>query len=63
MSVTRLKWLESWMLGLCGSTTTWIHSSPDVAAGGHKESGMGVEGGLAGMLSYCNYQVTYVPKA
>lgn len=46
--------------------SVWINNhmnfSPDVAAGGHKESGIGVEGGLAGMLSYCNSQVVYAPK-
>ena len=35
--------------------------SPHVAFGGHKQSGIGVEGGLDGLLEYTNTQVLVIP--
>lgn len=47
--------------------TVWInesqHLSPLVAFGGHKQSGLGVEGGLEGLLEYTNAKTTFVKKA
>jgi acyl-CoA reductase-like NAD-dependent aldehyde dehydrogenase len=44
--------------------TVWInesqHLSPLAAFGGHKQSGLGVEGGLEGLLEYTNAQTTFV---
>ncbi|KAG5300614.1 aldehyde dehydrogenase [Histoplasma ohiense] len=45
----------------------WINAhqevSPSVPFGGHKESGIGFEGGLDGLKSYCNAQAFYIKKA
>lgn len=47
--------------------TVWInetqHISPLGAFGGHKQSGLGAEGALEGLLEYTNPQTTYVRKA
>ncbi len=47
--------------------TVWINESgylsPLAAFGGHKQSGLGVEGGLDGLLEYTNAQTTFVKKA
>jgi acyl-CoA reductase-like NAD-dependent aldehyde dehydrogenase len=47
--------------------TVWInetqHLSPLGAFGGHKTSGLGVEGALEGLLEYTNAQTTYLRKA
>lgn len=44
----------------------WINthheSNPLAAFGGHKESGIGFEGGIGGLKSYCNAQSIYVKK-
>ncbi|KAF5503049.1 putative aldehyde dehydrogenase FUS7 [Colletotrichum fructicola] len=44
----------------------WINNHMDLGSsapfGGHKESGFGVEGGLAGIIGYCNSQTLYIPK-
>jgi aldehyde dehydrogenase (NAD+) len=46
--------------------TVWVnesqHLSPLAAFGGHKQSGLGVEGGLEGLLEYTNAQTTFVKK-
>ena len=46
----------------CGSV--WINSfekpTASVVMGGHKESGIGGEGGWQGLLAYCNTQVMHV---
>ncbi|KAF4813152.1 putative aldehyde dehydrogenase FUS7 [Colletotrichum siamense] len=46
--------------------SVWINNHMDLGSsapfGGHKESGFGVEGGLAGIIGYCNSQTLYVPK-
>lgn len=46
--------------------TVWVNShfelDPGVPYGGHKESGMGVELGLDGLLVFCNPQVLYLKK-
>ena len=46
--------------------TIWInetqHISPLGAFGGHKQSGLGSEGALEGLLEYTNAQTTYVRK-
>jgi acyl-CoA reductase-like NAD-dependent aldehyde dehydrogenase len=45
----------------------WINShfdiSPKAPYGGHKQSGMGVEWGLAGLLGYCNSQTQWLKKS
>jgi acyl-CoA reductase-like NAD-dependent aldehyde dehydrogenase len=47
--------------------TVWInetqHISPLGAFGGHKQSGLGTEGALEGLLEYTNTQTVYVRKA
>ncbi len=47
--------------------TVWInetqHLSPLGAFGGHKQSGLGSEGALEGLLEYTNTQTVYVKKA
>ncbi|MDO9338370.1 MAG: aldehyde dehydrogenase family protein [Caulobacter sp.] len=47
--------------------TVWInesqHLSPLAAFGGHKQSGVGVEGALEGLLEYTNTQTVFVKKA
>ena len=44
----------------------WINSSeqplPEAYFAGHKESGVGGEGGTQGLLAYCNAQTTYFYK-
>ncbi|EFR03944.1 aldehyde dehydrogenase [Nannizzia gypsea CBS 118893] len=44
----------------------WINShvepSNDVSFGGHKESGIGYEGGLGGLMGYCNAQSIQITK-
>ncbi|KAM5368240.1 hypothetical protein ACJZ2D_009606 [Fusarium nematophilum] len=46
--------------------SVWVNNhmdmSPMAPFGGHKSSGIGVEGGLAGVLGYCNMQTLYLPK-
>lgn len=46
--------------------SVWIncHQENSLLApfGGHKESGIGYEGGLGGLKSYCNAQAIYVKK-
>jgi aldehyde dehydrogenase (NAD+) len=46
--------------------TVWINEtqylSPLAAFGGQKQSGLGVEGGLEGLLEYTNTQTTFVKK-
>ncbi|KAI8287714.1 hypothetical protein K4K60_012115 [Colletotrichum sp. SAR11_57] len=46
--------------------SVWINNHMDLGSsapfGGHKESGFGVEGGLAGIIGYCNSQTLYIPK-
>jgi aldehyde dehydrogenase (NAD+) len=46
--------------------TVWInetqHLSPLAAFGGHKQSGLGTEGALDGLLEYTNTQTTFVRK-
>ncbi|KAF4918394.1 putative aldehyde dehydrogenase FUS7 [Colletotrichum viniferum] len=46
--------------------SVWVNNHMDLGSsapfGGHKESGFGVEGGLAGIIGYCNSQTLYVPK-
>ncbi|KAL2831500.1 Aldehyde/histidinol dehydrogenase [Aspergillus cavernicola] len=48
------------------SGSVWVNShfdvAPDVPFGGHKQSGMGVEWGLAGLLGYCNSQTQWLKK-
>ncbi|KAF3401909.1 Aldehyde dehydrogenase 5 [Penicillium rolfsii] len=48
------------------SGVVWVNShfdvSPMVPFGGHKQSGLGVELGLAGLLSYCNSQTQWLKK-
>jgi acyl-CoA reductase-like NAD-dependent aldehyde dehydrogenase len=41
---------------------THLELDPNVGFGGHKESGLGAEWGLAGLKSYCNSQVLYLKK-
>ncbi|KAJ5667701.1 Aldehyde dehydrogenase N-terminal [Penicillium maclennaniae] len=44
----------------------WVNShfdvSPKVPFGGHKQSGMGVEWGLSGLLAYCNSQTQWLKR-
>ncbi|KDN68944.1 putative aldehyde dehydrogenase [Colletotrichum sublineola] len=46
--------------------TVWVNQhtviSPVATFGGHKQSGIGSEWGVAGMKSYCNVQTLFVPK-
>jgi acyl-CoA reductase-like NAD-dependent aldehyde dehydrogenase len=45
----------------------WVNShfdaSPMAPFGGHKQSGIGVEWGLAGLLEYCNSQTQWLKKS
>ncbi|OJD18382.1 hypothetical protein ACJ73_08724 [Blastomyces percursus] len=41
---------------------THMEASPGAPFGGHKESGIGYEGGLGGLKSYCNAQSMYIKK-
>lgn len=47
--------------------SVWINShfdtSPKAPFGGHKQSGLGVEWGLSGLLSYCNSQTQWRKKS
>ncbi|KAF9238183.1 hypothetical protein DTO027I6_7854 [Penicillium roqueforti] len=49
------------------SGCVWVNSHFDVAPntplGGHKQSGMGVEWGLDGLLEYCNSQTQWLKKS
>lgn len=44
----------------------WVNShfdvQPNVPFGGHKQSGLGVEWGLPGLLGYCNSQTQWLKK-
>lgn len=42
---------------------THMQSHPSAPFGGHKWSGLGVEGGVDGLKQYCNVQVAYLAKA
>ncbi|KAJ5726985.1 hypothetical protein N7493_006012 [Penicillium malachiteum] len=48
------------------SGSVWVNShfqvAPNVPFGGHKQSGMGVEWGLTGLLGYCNSQTQWLNK-
>jgi len=48
------------------SGSVWVNSHfdvlPNVPFGGHKQSGMGVEWGLTGLLGYCNSQTQWLKK-
>ena len=48
------------------SSVAWVNShfdvAPNVRLGGHKQSGIGVEWGLAGLLGYCNSQTQWLKK-
>lgn len=47
--------------------SVWVNSHFDVSAkapfGGHKQSGIGVEWGLTGLLGYCNSQTQWLKKS
>ena len=47
--------------------TVWVNCHfemyPNIPFGGHKQSGIGVEQGLAGLKSYCNSQTLYLRKS
>jgi aldehyde dehydrogenase (NAD+) len=47
--------------------TVWINESqalsPHAAFGGHKQSGIGVEGGQEGLLEFCQAQTVFVRRA
>ncbi|KAJ5301647.1 hypothetical protein N7508_006510 [Penicillium antarcticum] len=49
------------------SGSVWVNShfdvSPTAPFGGHKQSGMGVEWGLTGLLGYCNSQTQWLKKS
>lgn len=49
------------------SGSVWVNShfdvSPTAPFGGHKQSGLGVEWGLAGLLGYCNSQTQWLKKS
>jgi acyl-CoA reductase-like NAD-dependent aldehyde dehydrogenase len=49
------------------SGSVWVNShfdlSPTAPFGGHKNSGMGVEWGLNGLLGYCNSQTQWLKKS
>lgn len=49
------------------SGVVWVNSHFDVMPtapfGGHKQSGMGVEWGLTGLLGYCNSQTQWLKKS
>lgn len=44
----------------------WVNNhaelSNNTSFGGHKESGIGYEGGLGGMMGYCNAQSVHITK-
>ncbi|KAK2853348.1 hypothetical protein FQN49_005162 [Arthroderma sp. PD_2] len=46
--------------------SVWINNhlepSADSSFGGHKESGIGYEGGLGGLMGYCNAQAIHINK-
>lgn len=48
------------------SGMVWINTHQELSAlapfGGHKESGIGYEGGLGGLKSYCNAQTLVIQK-
>ena len=48
------------------SGLVWVNEihkmEPEVPMGGHRESGIGVENGVEGLLSYCNVQSLAVSK-
>lgn len=48
------------------SGSVWVNShfdvSPKAPFGGHKQSGIGVEWGLTGLLGYCNSQTQWLKK-
>ncbi|OOQ84711.1 aldehyde dehydrogenase [Penicillium brasilianum] len=49
------------------SGVVWVNShfdvSPNAPFGGHKQSGVGVEWGLSGLLGYCNSQTQWLKKS
>lgn len=49
------------------SGSVWVNShfevSPNFPFGGHKQSGIGVEWGLTGLLGYCNTQTQWLKKS
>jgi acyl-CoA reductase-like NAD-dependent aldehyde dehydrogenase len=49
------------------SGAVWVNShfdaAPNAPFGGHKQSGLGVEWGLTGLLSYCNSQTQWLKKS
>ncbi|KAJ5985559.1 hypothetical protein N7499_008156 [Penicillium canescens] len=49
------------------SGSVWVNNhfdlSPTAPFGGHKQSGMGVEWGLTGLLGYCNSQTQWLKKS
>ncbi|KAJ5087160.1 Aldehyde dehydrogenase N-terminal [Penicillium angulare] len=49
------------------SGSVWVNShfevAPNAPFGGHKQSGMGVEWGLTGLLAYCNSQTQWLNKS
>lgn len=49
------------------SGSVWVNShfevSPTAPFGGHKQSGIGVEWGLSGLLQYCNSQTQWLKKS
>jgi acyl-CoA reductase-like NAD-dependent aldehyde dehydrogenase len=49
------------------SGVVWVNShfdvSPNAPFGGHKQSGIGVEWGLSGLLGYCNSQTQWLKKS
>ncbi|CAI7584047.1 hypothetical protein N7533_000378 [Penicillium manginii] len=49
------------------SGVVWVNShfdvQPNVPFGGHKQSGLGVEWGLTGLLGYCNSQTQWLKKS
>ena len=53
--------------GPAAAGTEWInesqHLSPHAAFGGHKQSGVGVEGGQEGLLEFCQAQAVFVRRA
>ena len=49
------------------SGTVWVNShfdlSPEAPLGGHKQSGIGIEGGIGGLTGYCNSQTLWLKKS
>jgi acyl-CoA reductase-like NAD-dependent aldehyde dehydrogenase len=47
--------------------TVWVNThfemDPSIPFGGHKQSGIGNEQGMAGLKSYCNSQTLYLRKS